>query len=211
MKSLESIPRELCHQILGNVFEPAITADVNFNSALEKYVRSYYGNARLELYNQILPGYLSDALGSPPSRQEQDIHERPTQFAPNVSRMATTLTTVFPDLADDIDFVLSKSLDQFEKDSIEVMDVVLNHHKDRDDWMRSWGFTSKWKDTRDATWFWAHEAGLKGQLSEWGYGMESRIVNGSEKIGRKATLRFQRVVEKYRKARWMGWARVGDD
>lgn len=153
--------------------------------------------------SSILPKYLSDALGQPPSRQHRS--QRPTQFAINISDTATTLHATFPDLVDDIDFVLSTSLDQFEKDTINAQKYLV----ERVDFMVEWASEEDtYSDKCDATFNWAEEAMFENQLSDHGVigGAGTIEVEGLDteqlqKLGMRNILRFNRVVDKYRRQR----------
>ncbi|QDS69295.1 hypothetical protein FKW77_002668 [Venturia effusa] len=198
----QSLPRELRHQILRLVFEPAITADLDFNSALQKYVRSYYGNARLEALSSVLPAYLSHALGPPPEDQD----DRPTQFAPSISRTGTILLTTFPDIADDVCFMLSASLDQFERGDCERQDRIAGWLKSR----RS-APLKVFNDVGTATETWSYEAEIHDQLADRGAANCAVYLDGMsewqvEKFGIAGILRFNRVVLSYR--RWREWEAV---
>lgn len=197
MRSLKNLPRELRQQILGLVFEAAITADVKFNRNLEKYIRSYDGCSygRLELLHCKLPKYLSDALG-PPVKLYTD--PRPTEFAPDISRTATSLHVTFPDLPADINFVLSKSLSYFEKDMSEAYDRFVDGEMER----------SVWDDyVSNATGTWAYEAKIADGLADFGgNGTAIKVDNLTgeqvQKFGIVAVLRLSLVVgESYRRRR----------
>lgn len=106
MPTFESLPRELRQQIFTLAFEDAIKADLRFNhNTRECIYRAHkrYTNSRLEQYH-LLPYGLEESLAIE------------NGFAPFISKTAETLCVVYPDVVDDLEYVLEKALGELDKD-----------------------------------------------------------------------------------------------
>lgn len=107
MPTFESLPRELRQQILTLAFDDAIATDQRFNRNIReclylKTATSFCSGSRLDLYPQ-LPYNLDDSLATGHG------------FIPNISKTAESLCAVYPDVVDDVRYVLGKAISGFEE------------------------------------------------------------------------------------------------
>lgn len=108
MITFQSLARELRQNIYQLAFEDAIAKDIKLNHFLRRCIRSHEGEGRLRA--DWIPELIQDILG--PTPRDED-HWHPTVFIPSISKTAASLHAVFPDLTDEINFVLKKSVDAF--------------------------------------------------------------------------------------------------
>ena len=102
--SLANIPRELQQQILKFAFEDAIAQDFILNNRL----RSNFP-LRDRFPNELMDFLAVDRKGS---RFEYE------RYAPQIYDLAVALDSAFPNLFDDIQFVLGRGLEIFDKENV---------------------------------------------------------------------------------------------
>jgi hypothetical protein len=111
--TLESLPRELRQQIFALAFDDAATKDHRLNKNIRTCIRRHDGYVRLE-YDRTISVF-RQALGPKPSAW-------PMMFASSICDLATTLDALYPDLKDDVTYILEKSLQQFEEAQDQEME-----------------------------------------------------------------------------------------
>lgn len=117
MPSFLSLPHELRQEIIGYAFEDAIEADVRLNLWMRINLRTCIDCMALELFRLIDSGPHKITEGQP-------IDRKATLYAPNINYVASTIRLVHPQLAEDMLYVLNKSLDcmgtQYDDESPEI-------------------------------------------------------------------------------------------
>lgn len=112
MLTLESLPRELRQEIFRLAVEHAIVKDIRLNHLIRKCIRSYEAVLLLRRCGE--PKCLWPALES---------------FAPSIHNTAACVRVVFPDLIDDIDYILDKTLKAFTTLEGRVLSKSKQNHK----------------------------------------------------------------------------------
>jgi hypothetical protein len=104
--ALQDLPRELRQQILFLIFEDAIDQDVKFNMQIRRWFRDSY----LEL-----PSIRKALLHSHPEFVDAKTPLTPCIRIPRMGTLASIFSSISPELAQDVSFVLEKSLVSFEQ------------------------------------------------------------------------------------------------
>jgi hypothetical protein len=185
MPTFQSLPRELRQEIFKIAFDDAIAIDLQFNMYIRRALQNCHGQG---LLRGQLPHYLKHAL---------EPHDS-ILFAPHTYKTAVAVRTAVPDVADDLHFILKKSLDTFEKKgtlALVLLRLVQN--------------MTEMDLVRETAVDWhAYRAYMKGkQLTDWGDG----ILIGDEfigpvhgKISPNALRRFNKVVDHLNEGQ--GWS-----
>lgn len=119
MPTFEDLPRELCQEILKIVFHETVTADLKFSLNIRKYICFEDHTSQLR---DDLPECLRSARNDEAGASRFHPGYLPAMHAPSTGTTATALREVFPDIADDIRFVLEKSLHKFEQRLVEKVE-----------------------------------------------------------------------------------------
>jgi hypothetical protein len=104
--TLQDLPRELRQQILFFVFEDAIVQDVKFNMQIRRWFRDSY----LEL-----PSIRKTLLHSHPKFVDAKTPLTPCIRMPRMGTLASIFSSISREIAQDVSFVLEKSLGSFEQ------------------------------------------------------------------------------------------------
>lgn len=146
MVTFEILARELRQNIYQLAFETAVAEDIQLNHFLRKCIRSYEGEGRLRA--DWIPDFIQDILGPSPL-DEDEWH--PTVFIPSIHKTAASLHAVFPHLADEINFVLEKTIDAFAVEENITLKAAQSEAR-------------KWFDVEDAVSYYGACAEERGEL-----------------------------------------------
>jgi len=108
---LLNLPRELRQQVITYLFDDALAKDIRLNDFLRN-------DLRCEMRFSKLPDALRELLTSVRWLQ----FDPAKIYSPSVDEVASMLTSVHPQMADDVPFVLNVTLKAFEQDLKSVMD-----------------------------------------------------------------------------------------
>ncbi|KAE9976707.1 hypothetical protein Vi05172_g3166 [Venturia inaequalis] len=113
MPTFESLSRELRQEIFRIAFTDTVADDLEFCLNTRKYICNLHFDSKLR--NLVLPDFLSSALAEKVDGSWFDYSYTTLAFAPSTGTTAIALRQVFPDIADDIQFVLERCLHRFEQ------------------------------------------------------------------------------------------------
>ncbi|KAE9988370.1 hypothetical protein EG328_011130 [Venturia inaequalis] len=125
--SLLTIPRELRHQILHFTIEDAVNEDLKLNVILRKLANRFVDSYPVPQACHIK----FDGLLSYNDYDEEE--GKLTDYAPHMYAQALTLRSEFPELEEDIAFVLGQALSRFEEENESARGKSLD-----EEWKRYW-------------------------------------------------------------------------
>ncbi|QDS69284.1 hypothetical protein FKW77_002456 [Venturia effusa] len=185
MPTFESLPRELRQAILKIAFTDTVIADLDFSLKFQKYICNNYNYTKLR---DSVPEHLQLAIkhAVAPAR----IYSYPLRaFASSTDTTALALREVFPDVEDDIAFVLRKALYKFEQRLIEK----------KKEYEEGSIFKSEW-DTANS--IYGRQAGIKFEMYDKGYGLcQHSRTQVSDRMKRNFDLVAKRLDMSYKR----GW------
>lgn len=111
MPTFESLPCELRQEILRMAFTDTVAYDLEFSINIRKFICDNKFKSRLR---GDLPEFLTLALKKKGGASWFPYGDAPAAYAPSTGTTASALREVFPDVVDDIGFVLKKCLLGFE-------------------------------------------------------------------------------------------------
>lgn len=115
MPTLEDLPRELRHQMFYYAFDQAAADDIKLHNNIHSCLWYNERNRSRLIGSYQMPGSLEQALQHDEVDEEYEDEElslssKEMTYLPNLNDLAVNLCLVFPDLRDDVVFVLEKTM-----------------------------------------------------------------------------------------------------
>lgn len=118
MPTLESLPRELLQQIFFYAFDDAAASDAKFHDNIYNCLWNNKDQRSRLIESYEMPECLKEALQHDKINEEEDEEDyyspsnNENTYAPYLNDLASNLCLVFPDLRDDVIFVLEKAMNK---------------------------------------------------------------------------------------------------
>lgn len=165
--TFESLPRELRQEIVKIVFHETVAAGLEFNRNIRRCIA---GSDHTIEFRYDLPDFFKAVLFTTPKKGAVS--------APYTAKTAYYLTAVFPDIMEDIQFILKLSLQAFEQNVVEAMTEAEQEERNSD----------------HAVGIYGARASEKEEMRDYGLGL-LRGEQTAHLVSYKMEGKFDRVIE----------------